>query len=402
LAAVLLSVVLFAWFLHRVQRNTFSIPASQLTIGTVTRGVFEDYIPLRSTVAPLTTYYLTTEQGGIVKQVLAADGSSVKAGDPLIVLSNAALQLEVTSRAAATAAQINALENTRLQLEQTRFQYERDLLDIDHQIEVLKGNLERDKILLDGHAISPRTYAQEQSQYDYELKLREATLASRDAGQSVRSRQFALLGQTLDSLKASDKLAVSSLDALTIRAPVNGQFTNVSARNGESAAAGSVLGQVEAGDGFKLNAQVDEFYLRRLALGQLARFDISGEPFQATVSRIYPQVKDGTFKIELTFGDRTPPSIAVGQAIDVRLSVGGSRPALLIPNGPFYQSTSGRWVFVLSPDGREATRRTVDLGRKNPDAVEVLQGLYLGEKVVTSGYDGFQDIDRLTIPEDKK
>ena len=192
---------------------------NKLTIGEVTKGPFEDFIAVRGTAAPLTTRYLTADQGGTVKMVLVEDGAMVKAGQPLIILANAALELQVSTREADTAAQINALENTKLQLEETRFKYQHDLLDIDHQISTLTGDLARDKILLDGNAIAPSLYQKELEDNSYQLKLREATVASRDAEQAVRTIQLRQLDETLARLKASISTAKAGLDALTIRAP---------------------------------------------------------------------------------------------------------------------------------------------------------------------------------------
>lgn len=385
------------WLLRGASISTYRVPADQLTIGTVTRGKFEDYIAVRATVAPLTTNYLTTEQGGVVRQVLAEDGATVKAGQPLIVLSNAALSLQVTSREASTASQINAIESTRLQLEQTRFQYQRDLLDTQHQIAVLRSNLARDKILLDGKAIAPSLYAQEQEQYRYELELRDATIASRDAEQRVRAAQLSQLGKTLASLRDDIATAKASLDDLIIRAPMNGQLTALDAQVGESKPAGTVLGEVDSLDRFKLTALVDEFYIGRVALGQIARFDVGGRELEAQIVMIHPQVSDGTFKVDLHFSGPAPQGLQVGQAIDTRLELGGASTASMLPNGPFYQDTGGNWAFVLTPAGRYAIRRNIQLGRRNPDDVEVLQGLEPGERVVISSYQGFKDVDRIEL-----
>jgi HlyD family secretion protein len=396
-AGAALAIAAVIWLLHGAGISTYRVPADQLTIGTVTRGKFEDYIAVRATVAPLTTFYLTTEQGGIVKQVPAEDGATVTAGQPLIVLANTALQLQVASREADISSQINAIESTKLQLEDTRFRYQSQLLDIQHQLAVLQSDLARDKILLDGHAIAPMLYAQEQEQYHYELKLRAATIASRDAEQQLRTAQLGQLGHTLAWLKENIATARSSLDALTIRAPIAGQLTALDARVGESKASGAVLGQVDSLDRFKLTAEVDEFYLGRIALGQVARFSVGGGNFQAVVVKIHPHVADGTFKVDLHFKGPAPQGITVGQAIDTKLELGGAATALMLPNGPFYQDTGGQWAFVLTPGGQYATRRGIELGRRNPDHVEVVEGLEPGERVIVSSYQGFQHVQRVEL-----
>jgi HlyD family secretion protein len=392
-ALLLLSVIV--WLLAGAHRHVYRVPIDRLTFGEVTQGPFEDFIAVRSTAAPFTTRYLTADQGGTVKQVLAEDGTTVKAGQPLLILANTALQLQVASREADTASQINALENTKLQLEENRFKYQHDLLDIEHQLSKLTGDLARDKILLDGNAIAPAIYKQEEEEYSYELKLRDATVASRDAQQTVRASQLSQLQETLARLNDSIATAQASIDALTVRAPTDGQLTALNAEVGQSKAPGTVLGQVDSLDRFKLTAQVDEFYLGRIVLEQVALFTADGRDYKANVAKIYPQVTNGTFRIDLNFENPNPQGIHTGQAFDIKLELGRAAIAKMLPNGPFYQETGGNWVFVVAPDGRYAIRRTVRLGRRNPEHVEVVDGLQTGEKVIVSGYEAFQKIERV-------
>ncbi|HEY6927122.1 MAG TPA: HlyD family efflux transporter periplasmic adaptor subunit [Steroidobacteraceae bacterium] len=392
------------WALSISSASTYRVPLDRLTLATVRRAPFEDFIAVRATAAPFTTHYLTADQGGSVQKVLVEDGARVKAGQPLIVLANSALQLQVASREADVANQINALENTRLQLEDARFKYEHDLLDIEHQIGTLESNLARDKILLDGHAIAPSTYQQEKEEYAYELKLRDATIASRDAQQAVRARALAQLRETLARLNESKITARASLDGLTIRAATDGQLTALNAEVGESKAPGAILGQVDSLDRFKIIAQVDEFYLGRVVVGQEAFLTLDGRNYEARVAKIFPQVTNGSSRVDLHFApstlatdDPTPRGIHTGQALDIRLQFGATTRVLTVANGPFYQETGGQWVFVASADGRHATRRSVRLGRRNPDSVEVVAGLDAGERVIVSSYEAFRKADRVEI-----
>ncbi|HEY0802989.1 MAG TPA: efflux RND transporter periplasmic adaptor subunit [Steroidobacteraceae bacterium] len=396
------AIIAAIWLLAGVRGSVYRVAANRVTLGTVTEGPFEDFIAVRGAAAPFTTNYLTADQGGAVKQVLAEDGTTVKSGQPLIILANATLQLQVASREADTASQINALENTKLQLEDMRFKYEHDLLDIEHQISKLKGDLARDKVLLDGNAIAPATYHQEEEEYAYELKLRDATIASRDAAQKVRANQLNQLQETLARLNESMATAKASLDALTIRAATDGQLTALDAEVGQSKAQGAVLGQIASLDRFKLTAQVDEFYLGRIVSGQIALFSIDGRDYKAKVAKMYPQIANGTFKVDLHFQGPSPQGLHTGQAIDIKLELGGAAKAKMLPNGPFYQDTGGNWAFVVAPDGSFATRRNVRLGRRNPEHVEVLDGLEPGERVIISGYEAFQKIDRIEFEKPDK
>src|ERR1700744_1735433 len=273
------------WALRGAGGNVYRVPVNRLTIGTVSQGPFEDYIAVRGAVAPFLIDYLTTDQGGTVKQVLVEDGATVKAGQPLIILSNPALQLQVAAQ--------------QLTFEQTRFKYEHDLLDIEHEISKLQSDLARDKILLDGNAIAPNVYKEEQDEYAYNLKLRAATIASRDAEQKVRATQ---LNGATPGAGAHVDVANAGVEALTIRAPMDGQLTALDAYVGQSKAQGAVLGQVNSADHFKLIAQVDEFYLGRVVLGQEVLFTADGHDYRARVAKVYPQVINGTFRADMYFG----------------------------------------------------------------------------------------------------
>jgi HlyD family secretion protein len=377
---VLLFVIGAATLLSHSGR-VYRVPLDRLSIAAAEEGLFEDFIPVRATVAPYLTAYLTTDQGGTVRQVLVEDGATVKSGQALIVLSNPALQLQVAAQ--------------QLVFEQTRFQYQRDLLDIEHHISKLQGDLTRDKILLDGNAIAPSTYTQEQEEYDYYKKLRAATMKSRDVEQNVRTTQ--LTGSPIQAGPSAGDIANAGINALTIRAPMDGQLSALDAEVGQSKAQGAVLGQVNAADRFKLTAQVDEFHLGRVAIGQEALFTVSGRDYKAKIAKVYPQVVNGAFKVDLYFEALPPSGIHVGQAIDLKVELGGASSTLMIANGPFYQDTGGNWAFVLLPDGQSAIKRPIRLGRRNPQFVEVIDGLRAGDKVVVSGYEAYQKMDRLVI-----
>jgi HlyD family secretion protein len=369
-----------AWLLHGKGGNVYRVPIDRLTVATVTEGPFEDFIAVRGSVAPFITNYLTTDQGGTVKQVLVEDGATVKRGQPLVLLSNPALQLQVAAQ--------------QITFEQTRFKYEHDILDIDHQIDRLKAALVRDKILLAGNAIAPSTYQEEENEYAHYMELRVATIASRDVEQRIRVTQ--LMGESQPGAAPGGAIiANAAVEALTIRAPMDGQLTALDAEVGQSKSAGAVLGQVDSLDRFKLTAGVDEFYLGRAVLGQEALFTLDRQNYKAKIAKIYSQVTKGTFKVDFHFVGTAPVGIHTGQAIDMKVELGGAARAVILPNGPFYQDTGGNWVFVVSPDGRSAIRRNVRLGRRNPEYVEVLDGLQPGERAIISGYEAFQTIDRV-------
>ena len=394
--AAIVVIIAAAWLMSGNGR-VYRVPADRVTIGIVTRGAFEDFAAVRGTVAPSVTNHLTTDQGGTVKQVLVEDGALVKAGQPILVLGNPTLQLEVAARVADTARQMSEVQNTDLQLEQTRLNYQKDLLDIEYQVETLTSDLARDKRLFDAQALPSATYEKDRSRLAYELKVRAAAQASHVVMDKVRKEQIAQLKNTLALLNTNLDAAQKSIDALTIRAPMDGQLTALDAEIGQSKPQGAVLGQVDSLDRFKLTAQVDEFYLGRVRAGQQALPTINGQEYKAVVGKVYPQVSNGAFKVDLAFSGAAPAGIHNGQAVDLKLELGGTSKAMLLANGPFYQDTGGNWVFVLKNGSNTAIRRNVRLGRRNPEYVEVLEGLEPGERVIASSYAAYQNIDRVEV-----
>jgi HlyD family secretion protein len=311
-----------------------------------------------------------------VKQVLVEDGAMVKAGQPLVILSNPALQLQVASQ--------------QLVFEQSRFRFQQQLLDIQNQIDKLTADIERDKMLLAGGALAASTLRQEELSLAYYKKLQIATIAARDTEERVRATE---LNGEASGTRAD--ITRAGVEALTIRAPMDGQLTALDAEIGQSKANGAVLGQVNSADRFKLVAMVDEFYLGQVVVGQGARFTVEGREFKARIAKVYPQVTNGTFKADLYFDGAAPGGIHVGQSIDLKVELGDARQALMLPNGAFYQDTGGSWLFAVTPDGRSALRRNVRLGRRNPEYVEVVEGLQPGERAIISAYQAFLKMDRI-------
>ncbi len=394
-AAAAVALLAGTWLMIAGGGRVYRVPMDQVSIGTVASGAFEDFAAVRGTVAPFVTNYLTTDQGGTVKQILVEDGAIVKKDQPLIVLANPTLQLEVAAREADTARQMSEVENTRLQLEQTRLDHQKSLFEIDHDVESLTADIARDKRLFEAKALASATYEKDKSKLAYVLKVQSAIQVSHGKMEGIRREQLAQLKTTLVRLNTNLEAARQSIEALTIRAPMDGQLTALDALAGQSKPQGAVLGQVDSLDRFKLTAQVDEFYLGRVRTGQQAISSINGRDYKATVAKVYTQVSNGTFKVDLAFTGAVPAGVHNGQAVEIKLQLGGTTKALLLPSGPFYQDGGGTWVFLL--DGKTAKRRAVKLGRRNPEFVEVLEGLKPGDRVIVSSYSAYQNIDRVEL-----
>jgi HlyD family secretion protein len=366
--------------------RSLSVNSQRIFVSDVTVGTFEDFIPLRGRLVPRSTVYLDAIEGGRVEEVLIEDGTIVSAGDPIARLSNTNLQLEVLGREAAVTEQLNNMRTIELQLEQNRLSHKRNLVEIDYQIIRLNRSIDRQRDLAEQNLVSQSTVDELQDELDYYTNRRDVTLES-------QATQLRAAGTQLET---SLSFARKNLDDLNVRAPVSGKLSGFNIEVGESIVRGGRLGQIDDPDGFKLNTQIDEFYLGRMDLGQVATAESGRDSYDLRVTKIYPQVNNGQFEVDMLFADE-PEGMRRGQTLQVKLTLGDNADAILIPNGSFYQETGGNWIFVVSPDGTEAVRRNVRLGRRNTDFIEVLDGLEPGEKVITSPYTSYVDMDRLTL-----
>lgn len=394
-AAIALLLILFYWFAPSA--NSQTIEASRVTVSTVSRGRFDDFLPLRARVEPLLTVYLDAVEGGRVERILVEDGAMVQQGQLLAILSNSDLQLNVLARQTEVTQQINNMRSQELSLNQTRLANERALIEADLAAQTAERQYESQRPLAQRGFVPQRTFADSRDQAQAMRRRAEVLRRQRGEDERLQSTQLAELRASASSLNDSLRIARASLEALSLRAPVTGQLTSFSIQIGQSLQRGERLGQIDSAGRNKLRAQVDEFYLGRVAEGQIATADVGGRQVRMRVSKIYPQVRNGAFEVDLQFLGQEPENLQRGQTVQIRLTLGDPTPALLIPNGAFYNETGGNWVFVVTPDGGSAVKRQVRLGRRNADVIEVLEGLEPGERVLTSPYTGFADRDRLTL-----
>ena len=395
-AAGILLVVLLFYFMAP-GANSQTVDVSRLTISTVERGRFDDFLPLRARVEPLVTVYLDAVEGGRVEQVMVEDGASVQQGQLLAVLSNSDLQLNVLARRTEVTQQINSMRSQELALSQTRLANERAIIEAELAAQTARRQFEMQRPLAERGYVSARVFGDSRDAYDAARSRLAVLRRTQSTDERLQSTQLAQLRASTASLNQSLNLANSSLDALNLRAPVTGQLTSFSIQVGQSFTRGERLGQIDSAGRNKLRAQVDEFYLGRVAEGQIANAEVAGRPYRMRVSKIYPQVRNGAFEVDLQFIGAEPADLQRGQTVQTRLTLGDPAPALLIPDGAYYNETGGNWVFVVSPDGGSAVKRQVRLGRRNADFIEVLEGLDPGERVITSPYTGFAERDRLDL-----
>ena len=397
---VLILALLFWWFMPGA--GTQTVTKNRLTISTVQTGRFEDFIPLRAKVTPLLTVDIDSIEGGRVDKVLVEDGTDVAAGQPIAVLSNAELQLSTLARQTEVEQQVNNMRSQELALSQTRLANERAILDAQLALTTARRQYEREAPLAAKGYVSGKQFNDTTDNYQYQQRRLAVLQRSQASDERLQSGQLDQQKSSMKSMAAGLGIARSNLDALNLRAPVAGKLSGFSIQIGQSLQRGERIGQIDSPGRNKLQAGVDEFYLGRVQVGQSASVDWNGKTFRARVTKIYPQVQNGQFLVDLQFLGDEPQGVQRGQTLQAKLTLGDPAPAKLIPNGAFYNESGGAYVFVVAPDGGSAVKRQVRLGRRNPDYIEVLDGLDAGERVITSPYTGFADKDRLDLSNAKE
>lgn len=396
-AAGLLTALLLLFWSYAPREGSQTIATDRLTISTVRDGTFEDFIPLRARVTPLLTVYLDAIEGGRVEKVLVEDGAMLAKDQPIVELSNAELQLSTLARQTEVEQQINNMRSQELALSQTRLSNERAILEAGLALQKMRLQYNREAPLANRGFVTGKQFADTTAQLGYEQARLAALRRSQTNDERLQSSQLTQQRASMGSMQSGLAIARANLDALKLRAPVAGQLSGFNLQVGESLSRGQRIGQIDSPGRNKLMAGIDEFYLGRVQLGQKSSVDWNGKTYAAKVTKIYPQVQNGQFQVDFQFIGAEPADIQRGQTLQARLTLGDPAPARIIPNGAFYNESGGAFVFVVSPDGKSAVKRTVRLGRRNATAIEVLDGLDPGERVITSPYTGFADKDRLYL-----
>jgi HlyD family secretion protein len=377
--------------------SNLRIEANKLTISEVELGDFQEFIAVSGTIVPIKTFYLDATQGGTVMQVFLEEGSYLNVGDRILQLDNTDIHLDVMYREAQLFEQMNNLRNTRLLMEQNTLMLRADILEIDRQIREAKRKQQQCVKLKEKGLISQNEFEQAQDEYEYWNRKRELTLETQKQDSTLRAIQISQLEASINRMQANLKIIKQKLEKLVLTAPIAGHLTSLNAEVGQLKAPGERLGQIDVLEGFKISANVDEYYISRISTGQEGEVKIAGKTYRVVSSKVYPEVKDGRFQVDMEFVDAEPEGIRRGQSVQIRLALGELSQAVMLARGGFYNDTGGNWAYVLDNSGKYATKRKIRLGRYNTQVYEVLEGLEPGEKVITSSYDNFGDFDRLTF-----
>lgn len=397
IAAAAALAALLVWIVLGTTASTMTVNASDITISDVTRGKFDDYVRLNGQVLPIQVVQISPEEGGIVREKVVEEGTRVRKGDVILRLSNSNLDLQILNAEAELAEKQNLLRNTQVAMQQDRLNNRTEQATLDTDCDRKRRAYEQNARLYKERLISKEVYLQ--SREDYNLALRKQSLISQRLKQDsiYRHVQMAQMEDNLDNMRKNVLLVRDRKNKLEVRSAIDGELGLLDVELGQNIAAGQNIGQINDLSDFKVQAQIDEHYIDRVRPGLSASFSRDGKTYLLRVRKVYPEVRNGTFRTDFVFVGERPAQMRSGQTFYVELALGKSQQATLIPRGTFFQTTGGNWIFVLDKSGRKAYRRNISIARQNPQYYEVTDGLEPGERVITSGYEAFKDNEVLVI-----
>lgn len=397
IAAAAALAALLVWIVLGTTANTTTVDASDITVSDVTRGKFDDYVRLNGQVLPIQVVQISPEEGGIVREKVVEEGTRVRKGDVILRLSNSNLDLQILNAEAELAEKQNLLRNTQVAMQQDRLNNRTEQATLDTDCDRKRRAYEQNARLYKERLISKEVYLQ--SREDYNLARRKQSLISQRLKQDslYRHVQMAQMEDNLDNMRKNVLLVRDRKNKLEVRSAIDGELGLLDVELGQNIAAGQNIGQINDLSDFKVQAQIDEHYIDRVRPGLSASFSRDGKTYLLRVRKVYPEVRNGTFRTDFVFVGERPAQMRSGQTFYVELALGKSQQATLIPRGTFFQTTGGNWIFVLEKSGRKAYRRNISIARQNPQYYEVTDGLEPGERVITSGYEAFKDNDVLVI-----
>ena len=385
------------WLLLRPHEKTLRASREAISVAEAFHGEFNDYIRVSGRVQPMTTIQLSPQEGGIVQRILIEEGSAVRAGDPILVLSNDNLDLQILNSEAELAEKENILRNTQIQMEQQRLDVRQNLLEYGTQVERLRRAYVQQKALYEDHLTAREEYLK--AEEDYRLAQQKYELLCERSRQDslFRGTQVDRMEESLENMLLNMQMIRRRKGKLVVKAPIDGELGLLDVALGQSIASGTRIGQINSVGSYKVEAQIDEHYIDRVAAGLSATFERQGETYATVIRKVYPEVRDGKFKADFKFDGEQPANIRSGQTYYLNLQLGLPEDAVLIPRGGFYQRTGGKWIYVMDKDEARAVKRDIRIGRQNPQYYEVLEGLAPGEKVIVSGYETYGDSDVLVF-----
>ncbi|MEM1338824.1 MAG: efflux RND transporter periplasmic adaptor subunit [Bacteroidota bacterium] len=377
--------------------STFRTDKEKLSIAAVVDGKFDDYITINGSVAPISTIYMDAYEGGRVTEKLIEEGAMVKKGDIILTLENSVLYEQILQSESNLALKQNDLRSTRLTFDSRQVDGRRNLATAENDLTRTKRNYEQNLALYEDELISKEVYLVSKENYELSQKQYEIVKLQTEQDDALRKTSLSGLDTDLERMKKTLAMVYERLDHLNVRAPADGQLGFLDAEIGQNIGQGQRIGQINVLTDFKIEAAIDEHYIDRVKRDLTAVLERNDSIYPLRLRKVYPEVRNGRFQVDLVFMENRPATIRTGQTYNIRLQLGASNDALLLPKGGFFQSTGGQWVFVMNSDGSEALKRNIRIGKQNSRYYEVLEGLQPGEQVITSNYDSFGEAERIVL-----
>lgn len=392
-----LFLLFVVWLLLRDNSSTLRVDARTISVGTVARGEFNDYIRVTGQVQPITTVQLSPLEAGIVERLVVEEGASVRKGDVLVELSNTSLTLEILNSEAELAEKQNILRNTLISMEQQKLDLRLDKVQLDLDVERKRRTWQQNEELYRSNLIAREDWLQSKEDYELAAKKRELNIERQIQDSLYRTVQIEQMEDNLANMKRNMELIRQRIGNLQVKSPIDGEVGLLDVVLGQSVSSGQKIGQVNDLSDYKVEAEIDESYIDRVRAGLDATFERQDTAFTMRLRKVYPEVRNGQFRADFTFVGAHPRNIRSGQTYYLHLELGQPTDAVIIPRGSFYQSTGGAWIYVVAPEGDRAYKRQIRIGRQNPQYYEVLEGLEPGERVIVSGYENYGANDVLIL-----
>lgn len=378
-------------------KSKLNVETDRITISEVKNGAFTEFIPVNGIVLPQTTIYLDAMEGGRVDEVYVEDGAMMKKGDPVLRLMNTDLELDLSNRETAVFQVLTEMQNTRNQAQQHTINQLNMMAEVDNALAEAKRIYEVNKKLYEDGVIALQEFKSTENGYDFQVKRKNLSEQTLKQDSISTKHQLAQMKESYTRMQGALELMRRKVGDLIVRAPVDGQLTSLDAEVGQSKNKGERLGQIDVAGGFKVRADIDEHYISRIYVGLKGEFILADSTYRLLIKKVYTQVANGRFQVDMLFDGKVANGIRRGQTLQLRLALSDQTTALLLPKGGFYQQTGGNWIFKVNEGLTKAYRVDIRLGRQNPDYYEVLEGLKEGDKVVTSNYESYNDMQELVL-----
>lgn len=378
-------------------KSRLNVDTERITIDTIKQGPFQETIPVNGIVLPVTTIYLDAIEGGRVEELYVEDGAIMKKGQPILRLANTDLELSLSNQETAVFEVLTQMQNTRNNAEQNTIRQLNQMAEVDNALAEAQRIYTLNKRLYDQKAIGSQEFRSSENTYQYQLrrkKLTEETLRNDSASGKL---QISQMTESYARMRNALGLMRRKVGDLIVRAPVDGQLTSLDAEVGQSKNKGQTLGQLDVLSGYKVRVDVDEHYISRIFTGLTGTFDFAGKSYVLKIRKVYTQVSNGRFQVDMEFVGDVPQGIRRGQTLQIRIALSDETQSILLAKGGFYQKTGGNWIFKVSESGKTAYKTDIQLGRQSPDYYEVLSGLKPGDVVVTSSYENYGDMQELVL-----